>query len=48
MPTRSNEEWLAALRRPEEEALADLRAFLRSGAALATAPVVGVDAGGVR
>ena len=31
MPTRSNEEWLAALRRPEEEALADLRAFLRGG-----------------
>ena len=26
----------------------DLRAFLRSGAALATAPVVGVDAGGAR
>lgn len=34
MPNRSNEEWLAALRRPDEgaqEALAELRAFLRGG-----------------
>lgn len=38
MSERSNEEWLAALREPDEEALAELRAFLRGGLARALGP----------